>query len=185
MEDGTTAPEALVFDLDGCVWWPEMYHLWGGGGSPFRQDNRSGNVVDRSGTMVKFMGVSRSIFQELHCLEKWSKTKVAFASCCDEPSWACECIELFRVSEGVNLKDCVHHSEIHKGNKQGHLTSIKKKLGIDSFESMIFFDNEMGNCRSVAKLGVTVIYTPNGLTDGAWKLAQKQFPAPGQIITAP
>ena len=28
-------PKILVFDLDGCTWWPEMYHLWGGGGSPF------------------------------------------------------------------------------------------------------------------------------------------------------
>ena len=22
-------PKVIVFDLDGCVWWPEMYMLWG------------------------------------------------------------------------------------------------------------------------------------------------------------
>ena len=33
-------PKILVFDLDGCVWWPEMYHLWGGGGSPFKNSSR-------------------------------------------------------------------------------------------------------------------------------------------------
>eukprot|EP00510_Aplanochytrium_minuta_P001059 CAMPEP_0184020478 /NCGR_PEP_ID=MMETSP0954-20121128/9371_1 /TAXON_ID=627963 /ORGANISM="Aplanochytrium sp, Strain PBS07" /LENGTH=47 /DNA_ID= /DNA_START= /DNA_END= /DNA_ORIENTATION= len=21
-------PDVVVFDLDGCVWYPEMYHLW-------------------------------------------------------------------------------------------------------------------------------------------------------------
>ena len=28
-------PRVLAFDLDGCVWDPEMYELWGRGGSPF------------------------------------------------------------------------------------------------------------------------------------------------------
>ena len=30
-------PKALVFDLDGCCWDPEMYELWGGG-SPFKEN---------------------------------------------------------------------------------------------------------------------------------------------------
>ena len=30
-------PKALVFDLDGCCWDPEMYELWGGG-SPFQEN---------------------------------------------------------------------------------------------------------------------------------------------------
>ena len=28
-------PKVLAFDLDGCVWDPEMYELWGRGGAPF------------------------------------------------------------------------------------------------------------------------------------------------------
>ena len=47
-------PKVLVFDLDGCTWWPEMYHLWGSGGSPFKP-LPDGNVVDRSGTKVELM----------------------------------------------------------------------------------------------------------------------------------
>jgi hypothetical protein len=31
------SPRVLVFDLDGCVWEPEMYELWGRGGSPFKE----------------------------------------------------------------------------------------------------------------------------------------------------
>ena len=28
-------PKVLAFDLDGCVWDPEMHELWGRGGAPF------------------------------------------------------------------------------------------------------------------------------------------------------
>ena len=35
---------------------------------------------------------------------KWSDTKVAVASCCDEPSWAAECIRKFGVGDGLTLK---------------------------------------------------------------------------------
>ena len=31
----TALPKVIVFDLDGCVWDPEMYELWGGG-APFK-----------------------------------------------------------------------------------------------------------------------------------------------------
>ena len=31
----TALPKVIVFDLDGCVWDPEMYQLWGGG-APFK-----------------------------------------------------------------------------------------------------------------------------------------------------
>ena len=31
----TALPKVVVFDLDGCVWDPEMYQLWGGG-APFK-----------------------------------------------------------------------------------------------------------------------------------------------------
>ena len=31
----TALPKVVVFDLDGCVWDPEMYELWGGG-APFK-----------------------------------------------------------------------------------------------------------------------------------------------------
>ena len=42
---GTRLPKALVFDLDGCCWDPEMYELWGGG-SPFKE-----NKVARKNTV--------------------------------------------------------------------------------------------------------------------------------------
>jgi magnesium-dependent phosphatase 1 len=41
-------PRCLVFDLDGCVWDPEMYELWGGGGAPFKP-NKDGTLSDKAG----------------------------------------------------------------------------------------------------------------------------------------
>jgi hypothetical protein len=41
-------PRCLVFDLDGCVWDPEMYELWGGGGAPFKA-NKDGTLSDKAG----------------------------------------------------------------------------------------------------------------------------------------
>ena len=34
--------------VDGCVWDPEMYELWGSGGAPFKK-NKDGTLNDRSG----------------------------------------------------------------------------------------------------------------------------------------
>ena len=39
-----------------------------------------------------------------------------------------------------------------------------------------------GCSNAVAKLGCTVIYTPNGVTAEDWQNACKVFPQPGQII---
>ena len=39
-----------------------------------------------------------------------------------------------------------------------------------------------GNCNMVSKLGVTVIYTPEGVTAEDWTNAREAFPQPGTII---
>mmetsp|Transcript_7680 Transcript_7680/g.8816 ORF Transcript_7680/g.8816 Transcript_7680/m.8816 type:complete len:81 (-) Transcript_7680:393-635(-) len=59
------------------------------------------------------------------------------------PTGANECIEKFRISQNVYLKDCVDFREIHKGNKKTHLSNIKRKFNLESFESILFFDNGM------------------------------------------
>jgi len=40
---------------------------------------------------------------------------------------------------------------------------------------MLFFDNEMQNCRDVAKLGVTCVYTPDGMTKRLWREGLDKF----------
>jgi hypothetical protein len=35
---------------------------------------------------------------------------------------------------------------------------------------MIFFDNQTNNCHTVAGIGVTVVYTPDGVTRAAFQV---------------
>ena len=175
-------PKVLVFDLDGCVWDPEMYELWGGGGAPFK--NRSdGNLQDRGGTIVRLLGDVKNIMKEFKTDPKWSESVVAVASSCDEPTWARECIKKFPISPELKLSDVFDpdNIEIYKRNKAKHLQNISKQTGVD-LKDMIFFDNQYGNCQDVAGVGVTVVYTPEGVTRKAFDEGLAQFPSPGQII---
>ena len=130
-------------------------------------------------------------------------TAVAIASCCDEPAWAEEALDKFEVEPGASLRsffteDC---SEIYKANKQQHLTALKERLRCEFAEMMVrppraaprrpaaadpaqFLDNQLDNCRAVAKLGVTVVFTPAGVGAADWDNALARFPAPGEILRA-
>eukprot|EP01065_Artemidia_motanka_P007070 TRINITY_DN13473_c0_g1_i2.p2 TRINITY_DN13473_c0_g1~~TRINITY_DN13473_c0_g1_i2.p2 ORF type:complete len:188 (+),score=49.85 TRINITY_DN13473_c0_g1_i2:28-591(+) len=173
-------PRVVVFDLDGCVWYPEMYHLWGGGGAPFKQA-AGGDLTDNAGTNVRLMGDVRAIMTSLHRDAQWKGTAVAVASCCDEPAWARECLRLFQIEGGASLSDVVAHVQIRKAAKTVHMRKIAEEVGCRP-EEMIFFDNERGNLTTVAPLGVTCVYTPDGVTDRLWRLGLERFPSPGEVI---
>ncbi|TRY72414.1 hypothetical protein TCAL_03961 [Tigriopus californicus] len=178
-------PSAMVFDLDGCVWDPEMYELWGSGGAPFTQQS-NGDLLDRSKQRVVLMGDVRNIMKEFKLDPKWKGTTISIASRCDEPSWAAECIKKFQVGEGLTL-DHVFDSntrEIYKGCKSGHLKTIARKTGFD-LKDMMFFDNEYGNCQTVAKMGVTTVYTPNGVTREVFENGLSNFPTIDGTILGP
>ena len=91
-------PKLIAFDLDGTIWTPDMYQLWGGG-SPFTVDGDGRKrLFDRKGTPVRLLGISSQILQTLKSEQKWENTIVAWVSCTDEPDWAADCMELFKVS---------------------------------------------------------------------------------------
>ena len=45
---------------DGCVWDPEMYELWGGGGAPFKQ-NKDGTLIDKAGRFLSISNIHLGI----------------------------------------------------------------------------------------------------------------------------
>jgi len=175
-------PKAVVFDLDGCLWYPDMYMLWGGG-APFslRSD---GDLDDCTGRRVYLLGAVRQILHDLHVADEWEGVVTAVASRTDEPTWARECMSKFEVGpagSGVFINDVVQVEEINKGNKRSHFRQLAETTGI-ALEDMLFFDNERGNCVDVADLGVTVAYVPDGVTAGAWEQSIDRFPEPGAIF---
>ena len=95
-------PKLIAFDLDGTIWSPDMYQLWGGG-SPFTVfGDGTKKLLDRNGIPVKLLGISSQILQTLKTEEKWKDTITAWVSCTDEPDWAAECMNLFKVKELTN-----------------------------------------------------------------------------------
>ena len=57
---GSKLPKLVAFDLDGTLWNPEMYQLWGSGGSPFTVDNQ-GTMRDCGGVQVSLIGETKQI----------------------------------------------------------------------------------------------------------------------------
>ena len=173
-------PKVVVFDLDGCLWSPDMFMLWGGG-APFRKKPGSTDLLDARGATVMMLGAVPEVLRELKEDPKWESTTVAVASCTDEPEWAQECMQKFDIGDGYCIKDAMQLEAIYKGNKQSHLQSIAEQAGVELTE-MLFFDNERGNCIDVAQLGVTVAWVPEGVTAVAWAEPLERFPEPGSIM---
>ncbi|KAJ3076726.1 hypothetical protein HDU98_000605 [Podochytrium sp. JEL0797] len=160
-------PKLIVFDLDGTLWWPEMYMLWGSGGPPFSADSASGDVLCADKTKVFLLGDTRRILQLLLHDDAFSQTKLGISSCTDEPKWAQKCLSLMEVEKGVSVKSRFHFECISKDSKRSHFVRLNKMSNI-GYEDMVFFDNERGRCAEVAPLGVTVVHCPDGLTMEVW-----------------
>ena len=177
-------PRALVFDLDGCVWFPEMYMILGTRGSPFKERPDGNLDTDDGKATVELLGDTRDIMLELATHDKWKGTAMAVASRSNEPNWASECIDKFPLLGGTDLrlKDALRGPrEIYQALKSAQLKTIAGKTGVD-LNDMVFFDNEPGNCRDVAAAGATVCYVPNGLNREDFNMVLEAYPAPGTII---
>lgn len=170
-------PKVVALDLDGTVWCPDMYMLWGGG-SPFRVDgDGTRSLTDCRGQKVELMGIAGEIIYDVKNDPTWAAngTKLAWCSTTDEPSWAQECLRKFKASPGgsagpkVPLKDLADSEQIYKApTKREHFKRLKKELGVP-FEEMIFFDNQRDNIEDVTPLGVHCVYCPHGLTRTIWE----------------
>ena len=148
-----------------------------GSGPPFRAiADGTECLVDRSGEKVKLLGIAGRIFHDLKFDPQWESTICALVSCTDEPIWAQECLEKFKIYGGQHsLMTAVHSSQIYKSNKQIHFQNLRKEYPDIAFDEMVFFDNERWNIDCVRKLGVHCIYCPDGLTEDIWERAMEQY----------
>lgn len=174
-------PKLVAFDLDGTIWSPDMYMLWGGG-SPFRVVSKT-ELRDRQNQKVQLLGISGEILDTIATARDtnaddqdaasstWPdpKTIVAWVSCTDEPRWAEECMQKFRTPRNVPLVDRVDVQCIYKANKQTHFRDLQQQYPQIEFCDMLFFDNERSNIHEVQKLGVHSVYCPKGMTQQIWE----------------
>lgn len=186
-DQDTQIPKLVLFDLDGCLWRPEMYELLyfsRGKGAPFTPSEHDKNVLlTVAGEPVQLLKNVREVLFELHSDPKWENTKVGISSRTDAPDWARELLSKFQLPDGTALEEVFQGPiEIRGDSKVKHFRRIAAATGV-SFEDMVFFDNEFGNCESVADLGVTVGYCPGGVSTKIWEQTLQAFPAPrGKIL---
>ena len=55
------------------------------------------------------------------------------------------------------------YAEIYPSSKRRHFAQLAEDSGV-AYDDMIFFDDDTRNVRDVSKLGVHVVYTPDGVT---------------------
>jgi magnesium-dependent phosphatase 1 len=190
-------PKIIIFDLDGCLWQPEMFELLyfsGGAGAPFtsQDDNNDGNniLLTAKGEPVHLLGNVRDVMRELYTDPKWKTTLVGISSRTDQPDWARELLTKFQVPTEDEKKALFVLQDVFDGgpmeisheSKVEHFRRISTSLGIP-FEDMLFLDNEYWNCKDVSELGVTVGHCPEGVTMEIWKAALEAFPAQqGEVV---
>nr|CCC94865.1 unnamed protein product [Trypanosoma congolense IL3000] len=183
---GNSVPRVIVFDLDGTLWRPEMYELWGGGAPFTLSKGNPSAATDRSNTEVRLIGETRELLQTLSTAEEWRGTQLAISSTCDEPRWALELLRLFQFTDAKGesvpmlslFGDLV---EIYKANKKTqHQTILRKAQRCDpsiksDFSDFLFFDNQQDNISHVSSIGVTSIYCPNGMVRGVFERGLKEW----------
>ena len=175
------APRLIVFDLDGCLWKPELYELaWRGEQSPFkalrRSDGTSTSCISRTGMELRLIRDVPTILERIYQHMR-ETTRMCISSRTGKAQWARELLSLLRLPQSqVSLEEALSGPwEIKNEPKREHFLRISEKTGIDPKE-MVFFDNERGNCQKVAKLGVTVGYCPEGLTDEIFNRTLSFYP---------
>lgn len=178
-------PELIVFDLDMCMWHPEMYELGakptvevrGRIGGACEEEGVCGARTRRGSTVVLFEGAKKAL-QELYLLRDtaWAGTRVAAASSSEEPTYSAACLDMLEILPGVKMREVFSYFAIGRtgelsSDKRTHFAKIHRESAVD-FQNMLFFDDcNWGD--HVAKIyqahGVLGARTPKGMTYSEWR----------------
>eukprot|EP00928_Gymnodinium_smaydae_P077781 TRINITY_DN6123_c0_g1_i1.p1 TRINITY_DN6123_c0_g1~~TRINITY_DN6123_c0_g1_i1.p1 ORF type:complete len:217 (-),score=46.82 TRINITY_DN6123_c0_g1_i1:202-792(-) len=169
-------PRLLVFDLDACLWTPEMFQL---SGEPQAWDpHRNGVATSRSGELVRLYPGAAAVLRRIARDPALAGMQVAVASKTTEEHYAHRCLDELELGSdgaasgdfaGKKLSELVQHREIYYGSKgRAHFPALKKKTGF-AYEDMLFFDDCTygDNCGEVARCcpGVVCVRTPDGMSE--------------------
>ena len=168
-------PHLIVFDLDHCLWAPEMFEL---DSAPTKWDPKKGGVKAGSDTVRLFPGAQETLLRILTD-PIFQGAKVAAASSTTEPAFAKTCLEQTPIDPSGQRKetmsDLIKFRQIYPGSKgRDHFPRLQQETGIPYSEMVFFDDCGWGdNCRDVATNcpGVTCVRTPRGLTTEEFNLA--------------
>lgn len=201
----STPPNLIVFDLDGCLWKPELHNLARRGRgrqqqqqqgsdrscpeeqhSPFQilVGGAGGAVGNRcrsqAGSIITLFQDVPGILDELYELD----IPMAISSRTDQPEWAYELLGTFTLAQsGRTLQQVMTGPWIIDSTqrKVHHFHRLSQETGIE-LSDMVFFDNDPRNCKSVSRLGVTVGFCPHGLDRHIFHTTLSKFPVPWGVV---
>jgi magnesium-dependent phosphatase 1 len=194
-------PTMIVFDLDDCLWSPEMYTLHAipsipehGDLTPARISRPTntntpstmrgvvGMQVPPNGPTVRLFTGARQVLYELATDPKYQGIILAAASSSEEPTYSAACLESIEVLPGLTLRQMIHFDQIGRTgplapNKQTHFRLLHQESKI-AFEEMLFFDdcNWGDHCATVTReFGVVSYRTPRGLQYSEFQQALDKY----------
>ena len=102
----TKLPRLVIFDLDGCLWKPELFELvTSADGPPFMQNPQDTvpgtTLLSQKRQRIELLGDTRQILHELYTKEEWYPSRIGISSRTDPPDWAHTLMEEFTVYEEV------------------------------------------------------------------------------------
>lgn len=200
VQELSATPKMVVFDLDMCLWHPEMYELselpsktvLGSLGS-----HGEGVVGVQSGReTIRLFPDAVQVLQSIYLGDYGDELRIAAASSANTPQAVRigrRAMSILEILPGVTMRDVFARGwpEGFEGNLQigrtaplssdkarTHFPILRQETGI-SYEDMLFFDdsNWDDNCANVAKNcpGVVTQRTPNGLQLSEWNAALKAY----------
>jgi len=181
-------PTMIVFDLDDCLWTPEMHELSGKPSIPVEGPldplDVEKSALGTIGMRVRSRGMwdgnedecvrlfhgARLALRELALNPKYRGIKLAAASSSLEPSYSHTCLQGIEVVPGLTLRDMFTYDEIGRSGKLSprkttHFRELQKDSGVP-YKEMLFFDdcNWGDHCADVTRTyGVVSQRTPSGM----------------------
>jgi magnesium-dependent phosphatase 1 len=140
-------PNVIVFDLDYTLW---PYYVDCHVEPPIRKLNER-EVVDSVGFKMNGFKDINKILKTLkeHCLN--DNQYLAVASRSTTPKLAMEAIEALGWTEYFSSV------QIYPKSKTIHMSKIKEDLKFESYDQVLFFDDEHTNIKETSKMGVCAI----------------------------
>lgn len=170
-------PTMIVFDLDDCLWTPEMHTLGYPGPTKPVKGKVEGFAEELvigmkcpNGPTVKLFDGARKALIELATDRAYQDIIIAVASSSLEPTYSDACLSNIEVIPGVTMRSMVQFAQIGRtgklsSRKTTHFKLLHEESGV-TYNEMLFFDDcnwgdHVGDVGNV--YGVIGCRTPYGL----------------------
>jgi magnesium-dependent phosphatase 1 len=170
-------PTMIVFDLDDCLWTPEMHELRNPPTQPVQGSLNAAalqgvvGMKNKSGQTVRLYDGARKTLYELATNIAYKGILLAAASTSLEPSYSHLCLQGIEILPGLTLRNMLKFDQIGRSgrlnsDKITHFRLLQDESNV-AYKEMLFFDdcNWGDHCGRVNQaFGIVSQRTPYGLT---------------------